>query len=111
MRADDVPAMLEDIGAARRELGAKLQPEAFLSHLEGLARQQPGKAYVSLPGDWGRVLFVVKERDKFVGYAYGGGEVWTRQNGELDYFLAAPLGVQKLTREEALALLEKGGAA
>ena len=109
-REDDVLVLLEAVGAARREVGANLQPEALLSRLEALARRHPGRAYVSLPGDWGRILFVVKERDRFVGYEYGGAEIWTRAGGELDYFLAAPMGVQKLTREEAVGLLEGGAA-
>ena len=115
MQADsntpDILVLLQDEGAARRELGAELQPEAFLSHLEGLASQQPEKAYVCLTGDWIRAVFIVKERDRFIGYEYGGAEIWTRKGGKLDYFLAAPLGVQRLTREEALALLAEGGAA
>ena len=103
--------LLEDLGKSCRELGRQLQPEGILRQLERLVAQDPGRAYVTLAGEWGRVLFVVKERDRFVGYAYGGGEVWTRHGGELDYFLAAPLGVQRLTREEALGLLRVGGAA
>ena len=108
--SDDMLVILQEQGAARRELGAKLQPEALLSRLEALARRHPGRAYVSLPGDWGRILFVVKERDRFVGYEYGGAEIWTRAGGELDYFLAAPMGIQKLSREEAVGLLAGGGA-
>ena len=84
----------------------------WLDEIEQQARQRPDKAYVSLPGDWGRVLFIVKERDRFVGYeqthGFGGGmcgRVYTRTGGELDYFMAGPLGVQRLTRETVLALL------
>ena len=111
----------DDPAAVRRErdpLDAKLlgewadargeKAEDVLSRLEALASDQPEQSYVSLPGDWGRVLFIIKERDRFVGYEYGGGQVWTRTGGDLDYFLAAPLGVQRLSRDEAAALLEGG---
>ena len=108
---EDILVALKEAGRARRELGRRLQPEALLSRLEELAGGQPEKAYVCLTGDWMRALFVVKDRDRFVGYEGGGGEVWTRHGGELDYFLAAPLGVQRLTRDDALHLLRVGGAA
>ena len=88
--SDDVTAILQ---------------EARLETLETLARDYPGKAYVCLPGEWGRLLFVVSERGKFVGYEYGGAEIWTRPSGELDYFMAGPLGVQRLSRDGASALL------
>ena len=138
---DEVLAILQEQGADRRELGRQLRAErdpldskllgerdpdtpalrreasleARLETLEALTREEPGRAYVSLPGEWGRVLFVVKERDRFIGYEYGGAEIWTRPSGELEYFMAGPLGVQRLSRDGALALLaealEKGGAA
>ena len=134
---DDVTAILQDQGADRRELGRQLRAErdplpiterdpdtpalrreasleARLETLEALTREEPGRAYVSLPGDWGRVLFVVSERGKFIGYEYGGAEIWTRPSGELEYFMAGPLGVQRLSRDGALALLEaapEGGSA
>ena len=127
---DEVLAILQEHGAERRELGVALRreldgdPAALraevdpldakllgerglrLDTLEALARDYPGKAYVSLPGDWGRVLFVVSERGKFIGYEYGGAELWTLPGDELDYFMAGPLGVQRLSRDGALALLE-----
>ena len=109
----ELRAERDDPAAVRRErdpLDAKLLGERGLrlETLEALACEEPGRAYVSLPGDWGRVLFVVKDRDRFVGYEYGGGQGWTRTGGDLDYFLAAPLGVQRLSRDEAAALLEGG---
>ena len=133
---DDVLAILQEAGVDWREMGRQLRAErdpldakllgerdpdtpalrreasleARLDTLEALARDYPGKAYVSLPGDWSCVLFVVSERGKFIGYEYGGAEIWTRTGGELDYFMAGPLGVQKLTREEAVALLQEGTA-
>ena len=137
---DEVLAILQEQGADRRELGRQLRAErdpldskllgerdpdtpalrreasleARLETLEALTREEPGRAYVSLPGEWGRVLFVVKERDRFVGYEYGGAEIWTRPSGELEYFMAGPLGVQRLSRDGALALLAEapeGGSA
>src|SRR3989304_3262336 len=118
--------LLADAGAARGG-GADGEPKAralareaaltttaaeWLAEIEQQAHEQPERAYVALPGDWGRVLFILKDRDRFVGYEYGGAQVWTRKGGELDYFLAAPLGVQVLSRESAIALLaqaiEKG---
>jgi len=137
---DEVLAILQEQGADRRELGRQLRAErdpldskllgerdpdtpalrreasleARLETLEALTREEPGRAYVSLPGEWGRVLFVVKERDRFIGYEYGGAEIWTRPSGELEYFMAGPLGVQRLSRDGALALLEaapEGGSA
>jgi len=139
---DDVTAILQEQGADRRALGQRLRAEReptpasvraerdpktralareaaltttaaeWLAEIEQQAHEQPERAYVALPGDWGRVLFILKDRDRFVGYEYGGAQVWTRKGGELDYFLAAPLGVQVLSRESAIALLaqaiEKG---
>ena len=96
-----------DTPALRREASL----EARLETLEALTRDEPGRAYISLPGEWGRVLFVVKERDRFIGYEYGGAEIWTRSRDELDYFMAGPLGVNKLTRDAALALLAEADAA
>ena len=116
---DDIVLILEEQAAERRALGEQLmrerdpdtaalrrEAEARLETLEQLAQGEPGRAYVSLPGDWGRVVFVVKDADRFIGYEYGGAEIWTCHSGELEYFLAAPLGVQRLTRDKARELLE-----
>src|SRR3990167_2173835 len=98
--------------ALAREAALTTTAAEWLAEIEQQAHEQPERAYVALPGDWGRVLFILKDRDRFVGYEYGGAQVWTRKGGELDYFLAAPLGVQVLSRESAIALLaqaiEKG---
>ena len=116
MRADDVPAMLEDIGADRRELGAKLRaerdplddgllgertPEASLREMETAAQATP---FVAQGEGAVRVSWYPEQR-------YASGQ--PPRPAKFTYHKRTRRGghyVVAITRDEALELREGGAA-